>query len=63
VVIWNGIKFACQRCQVGHRSSLCAHLDRRVEEVRAKGRPVSQCGHCRSKRTQGVGHSHHRCRC
>ncbi|KAI9017064.1 hypothetical protein BC832DRAFT_588343 [Gaertneriomyces semiglobifer] len=32
-------------------------------EIKQKGRPASQCGHCRSKRRQGVGHSHHRCLC
>eukprot|EP00842_Homolaphlyctis_polyrhiza_P003075 jgi/Hompol1/3769/HPOL_003348-RA len=63
MIIWETIRFACQKCQAGHRTSSCAHANRRIEEVKAKGRPVSQCGHCRSKRKKGVGHSHHRCLC
>ncbi|KAH9267404.1 hypothetical protein BASA84_000663 [Batrachochytrium salamandrivorans] len=63
MLLYDTLKFSCQRCQAGHRSAVCIHLDRRVEEIKAKGRPVSQCGHCRAKRQRGVGHSHHRCRC
>ncbi|KAK5668527.1 hypothetical protein QVD99_005542 [Batrachochytrium dendrobatidis] len=63
MLLYDTLKFACQRCQSGHRSAVCVHLDRRVDEIKAKGRPVSQCGHCRAKRQRGVGHSHHRCLC
>ncbi|KAJ3332098.1 hypothetical protein HDU76_001305 [Blyttiomyces sp. JEL0837] len=63
MIIWNNIKFACEKCQTGHRNSTCDHLNRKLVEIKGKGRPVTQCQHCRSKRKSGAGHSHHRCLC
>ncbi|RKO82742.1 hypothetical protein BDK51DRAFT_34305 [Blyttiomyces helicus] len=34
-------KFACDRCQRGHRNASCEHLDRVMVEVRAVGRPAA----------------------
>ncbi|RKO88901.1 hypothetical protein BDK51DRAFT_8573, partial [Blyttiomyces helicus] len=37
-------KFACARCQRGHRNASCDHLQRPVLEVRSVGRPISAIG-------------------
>ncbi|KZV79699.1 hypothetical protein EXIGLDRAFT_734433 [Exidia glandulosa HHB12029] len=43
-------KYACATCIKGHRSSSCTHQDRPLIEVKKKGRPVTQCEHCRDLR-------------
>ncbi|KAI9352270.1 hypothetical protein DFJ73DRAFT_358478 [Zopfochytrium polystomum] len=63
MILWNNVRFACERCQAGHRSASCDHVSRRLLEIRDKGRPATQCSHCREKRRAGSGHSHHRCLC
>lgn len=61
-MVWvNGSKFACGTCIKGHRSSTCTHTDRELIEIKKKGRPPSQCQHCRQLRqAKGV---HSRCVC
>ncbi|KAJ7861714.1 copper fist DNA binding domain-containing protein, partial [Mycena olivaceomarginata] len=43
-------KYACETCIKGHRSSACRHTDRPLFEIKKKGRPVTQCEHCRELR-------------
>ncbi|KAJ6523519.1 transcription factor [Mycena vulgaris] len=43
-------KYACETCIKGHRSSSCKHTDRPLFEIKKKGRPVTQCEHCRKLR-------------
>ncbi|KAI5811347.1 hypothetical protein DFH27DRAFT_520780 [Peziza echinospora] len=43
--IIDGIKYACEPCMRGHRSSKCAHEDRLLVRVRKPGRPLSACPH------------------
>ncbi|KAI0705648.1 hypothetical protein C8Q76DRAFT_175176 [Earliella scabrosa] len=43
-------KYACETCIKGHRSSSCKHTDRSLFEIKKKGRPVTQCEHCRELR-------------
>ncbi|EIM87575.1 copper-fist-domain-containing protein, partial [Stereum hirsutum FP-91666 SS1] len=43
-------KYACEACIKGHRSSTCKHTDRPLFEIKKKGRPVTQCEHCRELR-------------
>nr|QPL20069.1 copper fist DNA-binding domain protein [Trametes gibbosa] len=43
-------KYACETCIKGHRSSSCKHTDRPLFEIKKKGRPVTQCEHCRELR-------------
>nr|BAM63495.1 ACE1 transcription factor [Polyporus brumalis] len=43
-------KYACETCIKGHRSSTCKHTDRPLFEIKKKGRPVTQCEHCRELR-------------
>lgn len=43
-------KFACLTCIRGHRSSKCNHPNRKLFEIKKKGRPVSQCDNCRQLR-------------
>ncbi|KAF8964818.1 hypothetical protein BDZ97DRAFT_1814652 [Flammula alnicola] len=43
-------KYACETCIKGHRSSACKHTDRPLFEIKKKGRPVTQCEHCRELR-------------
>ncbi|KDR77356.1 hypothetical protein GALMADRAFT_246744 [Galerina marginata CBS 339.88] len=43
-------KYACETCIKGHRSSSCKHTDRPLFEIKKKGRPVTQCEHCRQLR-------------
>ena len=39
-----------ETCIKGHRSSACRHTDRPLYEIKKKGRPVTQCDHCRELR-------------
>ena len=39
-----------ETCIKGHRSSNCRHTDRPLFEIKKKGRPVTQCEHCRELR-------------
>ncbi|KAL4879404.1 hypothetical protein BJY04DRAFT_220259 [Aspergillus karnatakaensis] len=41
----NGIKWSCEPCIRGHRSSKCAHFDRLMVSVGKAGRPLSKCPH------------------
>ena len=50
MVLINEKKFACATCIKGHRVSGCTHTDRPLFEVKKKGRPATQCQHCRDKR-------------
>ena len=57
----NGIKFACNTCVKGHRSSNCNHIERPLFEIRKKGRPVTQCSFCRDlRKTRQI---HIKCTC
>ena len=48
-------------CIKGHRSSSCSHTDRPLFEIKKKGRPVTQCEHCRQlRKTKQV---HVKCSC
>ncbi|GAA6022147.1 hypothetical protein JCM10207_000779 [Rhodosporidiobolus poonsookiae] len=61
MVLIDGVKFACQSCIKGHRSSKCTHTTRPLQEIKKKGRPASQCAHCRElRKTKSV---HARCDC
>ncbi|KAH7925334.1 copper-fist-domain-containing protein, partial [Leucogyrophana mollusca] len=54
-------KYACETCIKGHRSSACKHTDRPLFEIKKKGRPVTQCEHCRElRKTKQV---HVKCLC
>lgn len=57
----NGKKYACQSCIKGHRASTCKHSDRPQVEVKKKGRPATQCNHCRELRK--VKQVHVKCTC
>ncbi|KAL4900940.1 hypothetical protein BDW74DRAFT_88976 [Aspergillus multicolor] len=50
----NGVKWSCEPCIRGHRSSKCAHYDRLMVSVGKAGRPLSKCPHvegsCNCKR-------------
>lgn len=45
----------------GHRVSSCHHTDRHLVHVNKKGRPVSQCQHCRGLRKSRSSHVHCEC--
>ncbi|SGY79648.1 BQ5605_C008g05186 [Microbotryum silenes-dioicae] len=95
MVLVDGVKFACQSCIKGHRSSKCTHTSRPLVEIKSrslvaglapgplgrsdlsvpdrdhrglaqlctdkKGRPTSQCSHCRDlRKTRSV---HGKCDC
>ena len=50
-----------ETCIKGHRSSSCRHTDRPLFEIKKKGRPVTQCEHCRElRKTKQV---HVKCMC
>ena len=40
-----GVKWACQPCIRGHRSTKCQHWDRFMVKVKKPGRPLSTCPH------------------
>ncbi|KLU92176.1 hypothetical protein MAPG_11122 [Magnaporthiopsis poae ATCC 64411] len=60
-MIIDGEKWACEACVRGHRVSNCQHSDRPLQHINKKGRPVSQCQHCRSMRKSRQ--SHVKCDC
>ncbi|CAO3655519.1 unnamed protein product [Mucor hiemalis] len=61
MIVIDNIKYACQKCIQGHRSSRCDHTDRKLVIVRRKGRPISQCDECRKQRkTRQI---HQKCVC
>lgn len=61
VILVDGEKFACDACLKGHRVSSCSHRERQLHHVQKKGRPVSQCPHCRGLRKSRA--THVRCCC
>jgi len=56
VVKSDGSKWACSSCLKGHRVSGCNHTDRELTLVPKKGRPVTQCHHCRLERKKRSAH-------
>ncbi|RCI16453.1 hypothetical protein L249_2669 [Ophiocordyceps polyrhachis-furcata BCC 54312] len=52
----DGEKYACDACVRGHRVSNCQHSDRPLQHINKKGRPVSQCQHCRTMRKSRSAH-------
>ncbi|CAG8598459.1 13868_t:CDS:2 [Ambispora leptoticha] len=50
MVFINGVKYACVTCIKGHRSTACHHSDRPLQAIKRKGRPITQCAHCRELR-------------
>ncbi|KAF2153146.1 hypothetical protein K461DRAFT_267775 [Myriangium duriaei CBS 260.36] len=56
VIKEDGSKWACQSCLKGHRVSGCTHTDRPLQFVPKKGRPVTQCQHCRVERKKRSAH-------
>ncbi|KAH7319695.1 hypothetical protein B0I35DRAFT_408478 [Stachybotrys elegans] len=52
----DGEKYACEACVRGHRVSNCQHHDRPLQHINKKGRPVSQCQHCRAARKSRAAH-------
>ncbi|AEO59069.1 hypothetical protein MYCTH_2307010 [Thermothelomyces thermophilus ATCC 42464] len=52
----DGEKWACEACVRGHRVSNCQHHDRPLQHINKKGRPVSQCQHCRAMRKSRSAH-------
>ncbi|CEL09499.1 hypothetical protein ASPCAL12634 [Aspergillus calidoustus] len=52
----NGEKWACEACIRGHRAASCSHSERPLIIINKKGRPVSQCLHCRSLRESRSAH-------
>ncbi|RKP09486.1 copper fist DNA binding domain-containing protein, partial [Thamnocephalis sphaerospora] len=51
-IVRNGEKYACATCIKGHRVSSCKHADRPLLLVRKRGRPSTQCEHCRELRVE-----------
>ncbi|PVU93280.1 hypothetical protein BB561_003375 [Smittium simulii] len=49
-MIIQGSKYSCEPCIRGHRANTCNHFNRKLSKIRPKGRPVSQCTHCRDLR-------------
>ncbi|KAF5654485.1 transcription activator CUP2, partial [Fusarium circinatum] len=54
-------KLACETCIRGHRVAKCQHTDRPLLRVSRKGRPVSQCNHCRTLRNSRSVHTECKC--
>ncbi|KAF9190519.1 hypothetical protein BGZ50_000174 [Haplosporangium sp. Z 11] len=61
MVFVNGQKFACATCIKGHRSTSCNHGERPLHEIKKKGRPSTQCMHCKELRK--AKQVHVRCLC
>ncbi|WWD19168.1 hypothetical protein CI109_103626 [Kwoniella shandongensis] len=63
MVFINEKKYACEKCIKGHRVSGCTHTDRPLFEVKKKGRPATQCQHCKDKRKASGSSVHTKCAC
>ncbi|CCD27444.1 Cup2p NDAI_0K02530 [Naumovozyma dairenensis CBS 421] len=50
MILLDGDKYACDLCIRGHRASTCNHTDRRLTKLRPKGRPSTNCSHCKEIR-------------
>ncbi|KAL2354914.1 hypothetical protein BJ546DRAFT_48351 [Cryomyces antarcticus] len=61
VVDEHGAKWACDACLKGHRVTNCHHEDRKLFFVPGKGRPPTQCQHCREERKRRGAHSSCQC--
>uniref|UniRef100_A0A060T3L4 ARAD1C34672p n=1 Tax=Blastobotrys adeninivorans TaxID=409370 RepID=A0A060T3L4_BLAAD len=61
MVYIDGIKYACERCIRGHRVSACQHTDKPLTMIKPKGRPTTQCAHCREHRRSRALHT--KCLC
>ncbi|KAK6465202.1 copper resistance protein [Scheffersomyces coipomensis] len=61
MVLINGVKYACERCIRGHRVTTCTHTDQPLTMIKPKGRPASQCQHCREQRK--LKNLHVQCTC
>ncbi|WVF67540.1 hypothetical protein IAT40_002296 [Kwoniella sp. CBS 6097] len=63
MVLINDKKYACEKCIKGHRVTGCTHTDRPLYEVKKKGRPTTQCQHCKEKRKPSGSSVHTKCAC
>ncbi|WVQ95087.1 hypothetical protein IAU59_002181 [Kwoniella sp. CBS 9459] len=63
MVLINDKKYACEKCIKGHRVTGCTHTDRPLYEVAKKGRPTTQCQHCKEKRKNSGSSVHTKCAC
>ncbi|VUG20068.1 DEBR0S6_07184g1_1 [Brettanomyces bruxellensis] len=61
MIIINNMKYACERCIRGHRASTCNHRDAKLIMIKPKGRPSTQCPHCKELRK--LKNSHVACNC
>ncbi|ODQ79472.1 hypothetical protein BABINDRAFT_161868 [Babjeviella inositovora NRRL Y-12698] len=61
MVLINGVKYACERCIRGHRVSTCTHTDQPLMMIKRKGRPSTQCSHCKDSRQ--LTNTHAACSC
>ncbi|KAK6508874.1 hypothetical protein TWF481_003641 [Arthrobotrys musiformis] len=61
MMVIDGVTWACETCIRGHRAASCNHIERPLKPLGKKGRPVSQCHHCRSLRSSRSLHT--RCKC
>lgn len=52
----SGPRLACRPCIRGHRAPSCKHTDRPLFAIRPRGRPSSQCVHCKEARKTGGIH-------
>ncbi|KAH3680505.1 hypothetical protein WICMUC_000293 [Wickerhamomyces mucosus] len=63
MVLIGGVKYACERCIRGHRVTTCNHTDQPLMMIKPKGRPSSQCKHCKDMRKNKNSHSTGSCTC
>lgn len=61
MVFIDGVKYACDRCIRGHRVTSCQHTDQPLTMIKPKGRPTTQCAHCREHRKSKQLHT--KCLC
>lgn len=61
MIVIDGVKYACERCIRGHRASTCNHRDGKLVMIKPKGRPSTQCVHCKEERK--MKNSHVACNC
>lgn len=61
MVYIDGQKYACERCIRGHRVTGCTHTNMPLKKIKPKGRPTTQCQHCKDRRKNSNLHS--KCLC
>ncbi len=63
MVVYDGVKYACERCIRGHRVTACTHVEQTLFPIKPKGRPPSLCPSCREAKKNRLPYPTVDCSC